>query len=210
MNKYIWLNPVILQMYNQEELSNHLVNLGFEMITVEENHLQIVKNKYKEQYKDCKRLLCDNRCPKAVSYVRSHYNDPNLEYSAIQPILIHCAEELANRYKDYDVELYIITPCTDLKDQGNKLNMKNTIFQTWTEFCRDHNIMINSKSIQNSPIPPGFFDNIPNVVSLSSKNDIDSYFQEVTQKDKRLIEMLYCPGGCHNGDGVKIANEKYD
>ena len=189
-------------MYNEEEVKSHLENLDFEIVTCEENHLQIVKNKYEEQYKGCNSLLCDNRCPKAVSYVRNHYGDANLEYSTIQPILIHCAEELANRYKDHDAKLYIITPCTDLKDQGNKLNMKNTIFQTWTEFCREHNIILKRKTIESSPIPPGFFDNIPDVVSLSSKNEIDCYFQEVSQKDKRLIEMLYCQGGCHNGDGV--------
>ena len=202
MKKYIWLNPVVLKMYNQEEVKSHLENLDFEIVTCEENHLQIVKNKYEEQYKGCKSLLCDNRCPKAVSYVRNHYGAENLEYSTIQPILIHCAEELANRYKDHDAELYIITPCTDLKDQGNKLNMKNTIFQTWTEFCREHNIILKRKSIESSPIPPGFFDNIPDVVSLSSKNEIDHYFQKASLKDKRLIEMLYCQGGCHNGDGV--------
>ena len=202
MKKYIWLNPVVLKMYDQEEVRSHLENLHFEIVTCEENHIQTVKNKYEKQYKGCNSLLCDNRCPKAVSHVRNHYDNANLEYSTIQPILIHCAEELANRYKGHDVQLYIITPCTDLKNQGNKLNMKNTIFQTWTEFCREHNIILKRKSIESSPIPPGFFDNIPDVVSLSSKHDIDRYFQEASQKDKRLIEMLYCQGGCHNGDGV--------
>lgn len=206
MKKYIWLNPVVLKMYDQEEVRSHLENLDFEIVTCEEDHVQIVKNKYEKQYQGCNSLLCDNRCPKAVSYVRNHYDSANLEYSTIQPILINCAEELANRYKEHDAALYIITPCTDLKDQGNKLKMKNTIFQTWTEFCRDHNIMLKSNPIESSPIPPGFFDNIPNVVSLASKHDIDDYFQEA-KEEKRLVEMLYCQGGCHNGDGVKIEDE---
>ena len=210
MEKYIWLNPVVLKMYDQEELTAALGSLGFQIVISEENHLQTVKNKYKEQYEGCKQLLCDNRCPKAISYVKAHYDHASLEYSTIKPILIHCAEELANKYKQHEAELYelyIITPCTDLRDLGNKLALKNTIFQTWTEFCRDHQIILNSKPTETSPIPPGFFDNIPNVVSLASKDDIDRYFQCAPKQDKQLIEMLYCQGGCHNGDGVRITNE---
>jgi hypothetical protein len=207
VKKYIWLNPVVLKMYDQEELHSTLESLGFQIVTCEENHLKIVKDKYKERYEGCKNLLCDNRCPKAISYVRTHYDHTSLEYSSIQPILIHCAEELANRYKDDDAELYIITPCTDLRDLGNKLALKNTIFQTWTQFCREHHIRLNSKPTENSPIPPGFFDNIPNVVSLASKDDMDRFFQDTSKQDKQLIEMLYCQGGCHNGDGVRITNE---
>ena len=207
MKKYIWLNPVVLKMYDQDDLNKTLEDLGFQIVTCEENHLQTVKNKYKERYEGCNRLLCDNRCPKAISYVKTHYDHANLEYSTIQPILIHCAEELANKYKEDDAELYIITPCTDLRDLGNKLAWKNTIFQTWTEFCREHQIILTSKPTETSPIPPGFFDNIPNVVSLASKDDIDRFFQSASKQDKQLVEMLYCQGGCHNGDGVRIINE---
>ena len=114
---------------------------------------------------------------------------------------------MADKYKNDDAVLYIITPCTDLRDAGNGLSLKNTVFQTWTEFCREHEIVLNRKSIEASPIPPGFFDNIQDVVSLSSKDDIDRFFQEPRKQEKRLIEMLYCQGGCHNGDGVRIADE---
>ena len=65
-------------MYNEEEVKSHLENLDYEIVTCEENHLQIVKNKYKEQYKGCNSLLCDNRCPKAVSYVRNLSPDPTV------------------------------------------------------------------------------------------------------------------------------------
>ena len=207
MQKYIWLNPVVLKMYDQEELTASLESLGFQIVACEVNHLQSVKDKYKRNFGGCRHLLCDNRCPKAISYVKAHYDQDSLEYSEIQPILIHCAEELANRYEDEDVELYIITPCTDLRELGSKLAFKNTIFQTWTEFCQNHHLTFISKSTKASPIPPGFFDNIPHVVSLASKDEIDRYFKEPSGKDKQLIEMLYCKDGCHNGDGVRIANE---
>ena len=194
-------------MYNQEELKSTLVSLGFQIVTCEENHLQTVKNKYKESYEGCKHTLCDNRCPKAISYVKTKYHHTSLEYSTIDPILIHSAKELANRYKNDEAKLYIITPCTDLRDLGNNLALNNTIFQTWTEFCRNHRIILSDKPTESSPIPPGFFDNVPNVVSLASKDDIDCYFQGVPKQGKQLIEMLYCQGGCHNGDGVRITNE---
>jgi iron only hydrogenase large subunit-like protein len=45
------------------------------------------------------------------------------------------------------------------------------------------------------------------VVSLASKGDIDRFFQDKPKQEQQLIEMLYCQGGCHNGDGVRIANE---
>ena len=207
MEKYIWLNPVVLKMYKQEDLNKTLENLGFQIVTCEENHLETVKNKYKDQFAGCSGLLCDNRCPKAISYVKAHYDHPSLEYSAIKPILIHSAEELANRFKEEEVELYIITPCTDLRDLGIKLSLKNTIFKTWTEFCKDHQIILPSISAEKSPIPPGFFDNISNVVSLGSKDDIDRFFKESSLEENQLIEMLYCQGGCHNGDGVRIVND---
>ena len=207
MKKYIWLNPVVLKMYDQEELNHALESLGYQIVTCEENHLQTVKNKYKKQFDTCRHSLCDNRCPKAIAYVKSHYDYEGLEYSTIQPILIHCAEELANRYKNDEAELYIITPCTDLRDLGNKLAWKNTKFKTWTEFCMEHQLILTSRTTESSPIPPGFFDNISDVVSLSSKEDIDGHFQQTAKQDKQLIEMLYCKGGCHNGDGVRITNE---
>ena len=207
MQKYIWLNPVVLKMYDEEELNNVLTSLGFQIVTCEENHIVTVKNKYKEEYNGCSRFLCDSRCPKAVNYVKKHFDHDGLEYAAIKPILIHCAEELANRYENDNAELYIITPCTDLRDLGNGMDLKNTVFKTWTEFCRQHNIILNSKETDSSPIPPGFFDNIPHVASLSSKDDIDRFFQSAPGKGKVLVEMLYCQGGCHNGDGVKINND---
>ena len=206
MKKYIWLNPVVLQMYDYEELQTALASLDFQIVTCKENHLQTVKDKYKKKYEGCSRLLCDNRCPKAMSYVKNHYHHADLEYATIQPILIHSAKELATRYQNDPVELYIITPCTDLRDVGNQLALKNTVFQTWTEFCRKHNITLNRKAMDVSPIPPGFFDNIPQVVSLASKEEMDDFFQEPRKQDKQLIEMLYCQGGCHNGDGVRIDN----
>ena len=210
MKKYIWLNPVVLKMYDQEEVTSHLTNLGFEIITCVENHIDIVKKKYSEQQKGCPGLLCDSRCPKAISYVKDHYDSDHLEYASIYPILIHCAIELAERYKDEEAKVYIITPCTDLRDQGNGLNLKNTVFQTWTQFCLQHRIMPQCKVVENSPIPPGFFDNISNVVSLGSKNDIDCYFKDSCRGSNQLVEMLYCQGGCHNGDGVKVVYEKLD
>ena len=207
MNKYIWLNPVVYKMYDHDQLNSALSNLGFHIVTCEQNHLKSVKDKYKAKYESCKHLLCDNRCPKAVNHVKAHYDHDSLEYADIKPILIHCAEELADRYKHEDATLYIITPCTDLRNLGNSLKLPHTVFQTWTEFCRDNSINIDTKSTESSPIPPGFFDNIPNTVSLASKEEIDRFFKWAPKQEKQLIEMLYCPGGCHNGDGVRLTSE---
>ena len=55
-----------------------------------------------------------------------------------------------------------------------------------------------------SPIPPGFFKDLPfPVVSKSGRPAIESYVTRNEWKDARLIELLYCVQGCHRGDGVR-------
>ncbi|MDR3260041.1 MAG: hypothetical protein LBT51_10580, partial [Fusobacteriaceae bacterium] len=83
--------------------------------------------------------------------------------------------------------------------------MKNTYFYTWKEFSTNNDIEIEGVDIAKSPIPPGFFSEYGNdSVSLCSKDKIDKYFdiKNDSDKNKKIIELLYCDNGCHNGDGV--------
>ena len=55
-----------------------------------------------------------------------------------------------------------------------------------------------------SPIPPGFFKDLPfPVVSKSGRPAIESYVTGNDWKNAKLIELLYCVQGCHRGDGVQ-------
>ena len=69
MQKYIWLNPVVLKMYDEEELNNVLTSLGFQIVTCEENHIVTVKNKYKDQPKfGCSYLSSSDLIQMKIAY----------------------------------------------------------------------------------------------------------------------------------------------
>lgn len=55
----------------------------------------------------------------------------------------------------------------------------------------------------SSPIPPGFFSELNlQTASVTGEAEIQKYFQNYTPDEVQLVEMLFCKGGCHNGDGV--------
>ncbi len=65
--------------------------------------------------------------------------------------------------------------------------------------CDKLNIEVASKC-NLSPIPLGFFRDISeNVLEISGENKFNESF---LKKEYDVIEMLYCLGGCNNGDGV--------
>lgn len=54
-----------------------------------------------------------------------------------------------------------------------------------------------------SPIPPGFFRELgQRTMSLTGRESIEQCVQDGSWQRVRLVEMLYCRDGCHNGDGV--------
>ena len=139
--------------------------------------------------------------PEAVSLVRSL--QPEILIADIEPILIHCARELAERPDLADGRKIITTPCRILADMGNKLELKDTHFVPWNRFLASIGEPM-EPAPDASPIPPGFFKDLPfPVVSKSGRPAIESYVTRNEWKDARLIELLYCVQGCHRGDGVR-------
>lgn len=202
----LWLNPVVLSLYNHNDLEQVIRSKGFTSVSCTENHIEIVRKKYQQIIQSSKRPVADMRCPRAVQYIKEQYN-PDFVFPSISPILIHCATELYQRYQAEDALLYITTPCESLKELGNSLKFKNTVFQTWNEFAAENNITLKRNSLEASPIPPGFYDACSNkVCQLVSKSQIDSYFSEEKKEDYEIYELLYCQQGCHNGDGI-LENE---
>ena len=56
---------------------------------------------------------------------------------------------------------------------------------------------------EDSPIPPGFFDSLGlEMDSLTGRGPIEAYLSAGGRAEARLVELLYCENGCHNGDGV--------
>ncbi|MGF7109116.1 hypothetical protein [Treponema pedis] len=204
MKKYIWLNPIVVNAYNTEDLKEELFKLGYIIVSHNINHLKIVLDKYRNFLSDNSTLL-DQRCPMITEYFKK--NNFTVIYHNIEPILIHAARELENRSDLKDGQKWIVTPCLSLKSFGDNLNLKNTYFITWDEFVNVHKLKIPFKPLKNSPIPMGFFDSIAENVLKITDNNISDLTQEKLNKYK-LVEGLFCRNGCHNGDGVKCIQSK--
>ena len=76
-------------------------------------------------------------------------------------------------------------------------------FISWKKFIENIGEEPRRIVIKDSPIPLGFFDDLGiKVDSISGEEEIKKYLLNIKDKDARLIEMLYCENGCHNGDGI--------
>ena len=203
MKKVVWLNPVVKNIYDFAALKEILQNKGFSVVECKKDHVKSVKNAYKNALAQSE-LIYDSRCPRAVNFIRANFKEQADLISNLNPILIESAIELSAKLKE-DEWLYVTTPCEELAQLGRELNLARTTFLTWRSFREQNAINLNMRSIEQSPIPPGFFTNLGvKTLSLSSKEKIEnalSYkFSEL--KNYQIIELLYCENGCHNGDGL--------
>ena len=203
MKKLVWLNPVVKSIYELAALKKSLQDKGFSVMECEKDHANSVKNAYKNALAQ-KELIFDSRCPRAVNFIRANFKEQADLISNLNPILIESALELSAKLKE-DEWLYVTTPCEDLAELGMGLNLARTTFLTWKSFREQNAINLKMRSIEQSPIPPGFFTNLGvKTLSLGSKEKIQnalSYkFSEL--KNYQIIELLYCENGCHNGDGL--------
>ena len=203
MKKVVWLNPVVKNIYDFAALKEILQNKGFIVVECEKDHVNSVKNAYKNALAQ-KELIYDSRCPRAVNFIRANFKEQAALISNLNPILIESAIELSSKLKE-DEWLYVTTPCEELAQLGRELNLARTTFLTWKSFREQNAINLKMRNIEQSPVPPGFFTNLGvKTLSLSSKEKIEnalSYkFSEL--KNYQIIELLYCENGCHNGDGL--------
>ncbi|MBE9851675.1 hypothetical protein G6W42_03405 [Campylobacter concisus] len=203
MKKVVWLNPVVKNIYDFAALKEILQNKGFSVVECEKDHVNSVKNAYKNALAQSE-LIYDSRCPRAVNFIRSNFKEQADLISNLNPILIESALEISAKLKE-DEWLYVTTPCEDLAELGRGLNLARTTFLTWKSFKEQNAINLKMKRLGASPIPPGFFTNLGvKTLSLGSKEKIEnalSYkFSEL--KNYQIIELLYCENGCHNGDGL--------
>lgn len=200
--QYVWLNPVVLNQYEEEALYPAVNGCGYEIVTCRENHMEQVRQKYLEVMRNSLDCVMDMRCPAAADYVKSHYPEAEVTFPDIEPILIHCARELAGRCRDGE-RLTVTTPCRELKEMGNRIGLPHTRFMTWKEFKEENRLELKERQLAASPIPPGFFASCAGAARpLSSRRKIDEFFTNRQYRDKKVAEMLYCTEGCHHGNGV--------
>lgn len=205
--EYIFINPVVDNMYIKEELDELLFNNGYLRVEVKNDWHKIVKEKYNEALKSTEKTILDRRCPLAIDIIDEYIDDQDVFIPQIDPILIHCGIEIANREDLKGKKKVITTPCESLASYGNKKNLEDTVFISWKEFIKTLNLYekIKVKLLDNSPIPVGYFNSLEGKISsISGEENIQEYFKNNLHKEKDLVEMLYCTNGCNNGDGVLI------
>lgn len=200
---YIFINPVTQGMYDKRELTDFLNSNSFVQVFCEKDWISFVKKSYKNALElNDEMTFLDMRCPKAVSFVKEKFTDAAIAFPKIEPILIHCAREIAGRYSESGSVL-ITTPCASLAEYGNSLNLKNTRFISWNDFINVNDCRLKKNHLEASPIPPGFFTDVEkNTLSVTGQLSIEKIFRSESYKSARLVEMLFCSDGCNNGDGV--------
>lgn len=201
--KYIWINPVVEKMYNNslENIKKVFKNKGVIVLSCD-GKLEETKEMFKKEIDTSNKTILDTRCPLALDYAKKVVLKSKYKIPSIEPILIHTARYLYDTYiEDTNNEIVITTPCKALKDLGNKLfqNKNRITFFTWIDVCHLFNISL-VKKCDTSPIPLGFFRDISNnILEISGKN---SFKEDFIKQEYDVVEMLYCLGGCNNGDGV--------
>ena len=205
--KYIFINPVVHNMYKKEELDELLFNNGYLRVEVKHDWHKIVKEKYQQTISSTQKTVLDKRCPLAIDTIDEYINEDDIFIHNIDPILIHCGIEIANREDLKGHKKVITTPCESLASYGNKKNLEDTTFISWKEFIKtlNNNEKVKSKKLDESPIPPGYFESLDaKISSISGKENILNHFENNLHKQDDIVEMLYCTNGCNNGDGVLI------
>ena len=230
---YLWINPVSERMVSEQNLKRILTEHQLTQVRCQEDWGGIVLKQYAELMEHADGTVADARYPEAVNLIERYNEERNLsiQVADIEPILIHCARELSARADLADGEKIITTPCRILAEQGNALKLPHTRFVSWKDFLSELGELL-EPAPEASPIPPGFFTglSVP-VVSLSGRENMEDYLEkrsrtsEGESEDRMmsetagsqntgaviadagrkplLLELLYCPKGCHMGDGVR-------
>ena len=75
--KYIFINPVVANMYIKEDFDEWLLNNGYVRVEIKNDWHGIVKEKYNEALNSTEKTLIDKRCPLAVDTINQYINNTN-------------------------------------------------------------------------------------------------------------------------------------
>lgn len=201
--QYIWINPVVKQMYDKEVLESLLERHGYQQVSCRQDWGYYVCDSYGRLAEVSGVPVADVRCPSVSKLLRENYKQSPLLIPEIEPILIHCAREISERTELKGKKKLIITPCQALARMGTQCQLPDTCFLTWKQFLIEIKEHPKAKQLNASPIPPGFFQslNCPSI-SITGASEICTYLEKNRFKNIGVIELLWCRDGCHHGDGV--------
>lgn len=201
---YVWINPVTDSMYEPDILDRFLQAHGHKRVRASVDWPVIVKEKYRLAVEQAPHTVMDMRCPKIRGLLDEMGITSAVTIPDINPILIHCGQEVSGWEDLQDAAKIITTPCQALADMGNAFGLKDTWFVPWNRFVE----FIGSEPAgippKESPIPPGFFVALGlKTATITGEEEIRNYFEKYEPDEVELVEMLFCKGGCHNGDGIR-------
>ena len=201
---YVWINPVTNSMYEPEILDEFLQSHGYKRFYTSKDWLTIVKEKYRSAVNASGHTVIDVRCPKIKDLLEEIGITSKVTIPDIKPILIHCGQEGSELEDLLNEEKIITTPCQALADMGNALALEHTWFVPWNKFEESIGCEPMAKALKESPIPPGFFEDMGiKTDSVTGEKEIREYFGKGIPEGVKLVELLYCKDGCHNGDGIR-------
>ena len=192
-------------MYEEPVMEEFLTKHGFTRVRCMVDWGQAVKEKYREMLDGCRDTVADARCPMACGLVEALAVD-GVRAAAIEPILIHCAREISCREDlgsgGENHHHAVCFPGRYGKFPGacqhTVHSMEQALKGNWGRGLRE------SSSMQ-VPFRLAFFAGVEEKVqSLTGKEEIEAYMKSGRWREVRLVEMLYCHRGCHNGDGVMM------
>ncbi len=206
--RFVWLNPVIGTMLGSDlsNLEDCLEQRGDTPVQIPNLGL-VVLEKY--QSKLGQGLLIDARCPEAVNFIEKSFPELVRYVASIEPILIHGTRYLAEKHlANLEDELVMVTPCTAFSERYGEKFPPNISFIPWNIFAESITGWKTNQKPEATPVPPGFFNTLSaQVFEATGEEEIRSLLSEKPWENAQepiLIELLYCPGGCHTGDGMTM------
>ena len=211
IKKYVWLNPVVAAMAGDTyaDLLKQLADRRFTVVTCDSSADKVRKEYRRRLQAGGERPIIDTRCPVIGQIVLRDYPELSGRLAPVLPILLMGAKALYHQFVETDpagAVLTMVTPCQALATSGNELFGSRVQFVAWKTFYQEHGLECAMNRVDVSPIPPGFF-RYPEyqVLEGSGNGSVRQLLSMSVHKPKRadLLELLYCEGGCHNGDGME-------
>jgi iron only hydrogenase large subunit-like protein len=203
------LNPVIQKILNEkgyQSLLDHIKDRCGHLIADSMPGISEVKKRYQKWLiRTDKFPVIDSRCPAIVKMIKKEFPELTESLAPIDPILITGAKMRLKEFKDEADVLTIISPCFSFAmdfELDNELKFAKTIITPWYLFKISIDFNVPQEKIENSPVPPGFFNYLGvRVYEASGENECRKLLSNIPD-NAQLLELLLCKNGCHKGDGL--------
>jgi hypothetical protein len=208
----VFLNPLIKGLMNERDYTRLFQRIRkkgmwpFDPFAVLEKAKITVLNSYREELERRRKgkgvaglPIIDSRCPAIRDYlIDKEFPHLTKLTAPIHPILITGAIIVRQSFGYLCPEIIVVSPCRAFKDYC----LKGVKIRTWVEFREMLGFFPSQKKLEQTPIPLGFFKDLgAKIYGASGEENCRRLLAEMPS-DAALLELLWCEGGCHKGDGL--------